>query len=140
MKWMIGIFAVALSINANAVCMNSDDVSLILGARDRGESVASIKRGFFPNADPETLSTVGQVYHSKTKAWDADDYSDELCGRPNANANISPEDRAQLERLKQGSYESSFHRMPNIPGICVGEACNHIRKIQHWDAEGDMTN
>lgn len=140
MKRLLWIFAVALSMKANAVCMDSDNVSLILGARDRGESVASIKKGFFPNADPKTLSTVDQAYHSKTKAWDADDYSDELCGRPSANANVSPADRAQLEKFKQASYESSFHRMPNIPGICVGEECSHIRKIQRWNAEGKMIN
>lgn len=49
-------------------------------------------------------------------------------------------DEAAAEKQREISYKDSFNRMPNIPGICVGEACNHIRKIQHWDAQGDMTN
>ena len=49
-------------------------------------------------------------------------------------------DQAAAEKQREINYKDSFNRMPNIPGICVGDDCSHIRKIQHWDANGDMTN
>ncbi|MFM0031183.1 hypothetical protein PQR70_33705 [Paraburkholderia madseniana] len=49
-------------------------------------------------------------------------------------------DEAKAEKQREINYRESFNKMPNIPGICVGDECNHIRKIQHWDANGNMTN
>jgi hypothetical protein len=171
-KWIFAVALVVASSGAPAMCLYSDDVSLILDAHARGESLVSIQRGFFPGADAEKLATVEQIYKSGVKPWDADELSMKLC-RPEisaSNANNeapivqnskcpygahvfgggayecvkSPDqvaaDRSALEKRKEADYKDSFNRVQNIPGICVGSDCKNIRKIQHWDANGNMLN
>lgn len=47
---------------------------------------------------------------------------------------------AAAEKQREIAYRDSFNRIQSIPGICVGDACNHI-KIQKWDAKtGAMLN
>ncbi|MDW3684011.1 hypothetical protein RA280_20125 [Cupriavidus sp. CV2] len=50
-------------------------------------------------------------------------------------------DEAQAEKSRETNYRDSFNRIESIPGVCTGEDCKRIIKIQRWDAKtGAMLN
>jgi hypothetical protein len=47
----------------------------------------------------------------------------------------------QRAAISAGNERYASKRIQSIPGICVGDDCNRIYKIQHWDARtGQMLN
>ncbi|MEX3933313.1 hypothetical protein AB4Y32_16170 [Paraburkholderia phymatum] len=119
---------------------------------------------------PYALAMVDSIYASKVKPWSAKKSVESICKGtvpPSRSASVAPPsskcpygehtlgdgsyqclrspqeiaaDEAKAEKQREINYRESKNRMPSIPGICVGDECSQIRKIQHWDADGQMTN
>jgi Spy/CpxP family protein refolding chaperone len=59
---------------------------------------------------------------------------------------LTQQQRAEIDKvtpttLAEANERYASKRIQSIPGICVGDDCNRIYKIQHWDARtGQMTN
>lgn len=143
MKFSLAIVLAAMSASAHAGCMHvlDDAPTTIAEFRDNGVKIANVRKIMADayKADderPYALAMVDAIYGSKVKPWDAQRLAAPICG-PKAvtasNDGLSEDQRAR-------NYRDSQNRMPNIPGVCVGEDCNHIRKIQRWDANGNMIN
>lgn len=55
-------------------------------------------------------------------------------------ATVDQKGVADAARLAAADRATLGSRIQNIPGVCVGDACNNVVKIQHWDSNGNMTN
>ncbi|QIF07927.1 hypothetical protein G5A69_09835 [Ralstonia mannitolilytica] len=137
------LFAIA-SIGARASCLSvASEADNIATMRDNGSSAKDLKAIYAadtPNSNTDDLrwqsTIIDAIYKNKVKPWNAIAFANSLCNPQQKTVADTPE----AEKAREMRYRDSFNRMPNIPGICVGDECGHIRKIQHWDANGNMTN
>jgi hypothetical protein len=51
------------------------------------------------------------------------------------------DEERQRAKISEANERYASKRIQSIPGICTGDDCNHVVKIQHWDARtGAMLN
>ncbi|KVO10272.1 hypothetical protein [Burkholderia ubonensis] len=68
-------------------------------------------------------------------------YADRQAGMCNEDPAKIAQDRAEFAKWEKFQSEHPYERVDSIPGICVGDDCKRIRKIQLWDAHtGQMLN
>ncbi|WP_261534597.1 hypothetical protein [Burkholderia multivorans] len=68
-------------------------------------------------------------------------YADRQAGMCNDDPAKIAQDKAAFAKWEKFQREHPYERIESIPGICVGDDCKRIRKIQLWDARtGQMLN
>ncbi|MFM0726215.1 hypothetical protein PQQ53_21335 [Paraburkholderia strydomiana] len=136
-----GLFAIA-SFAVHASCMSvASEATTIAEFRDSGSTANQTKavlaqsNQYAPEDRQWESAITDKVYSSKVKPWNANSVALAVCDpQRGANDGLSDKDR-------ETNYRNSFDRIQNIPGICTGDDCNHVVKIQRWDANtGAMLN
>lgn len=141
---IVAALCLAASLSAQASCENiAGEADNIATMRDNGSSAKDMKAIYSsdtPNSNTDDLrwqaTIIDAIYKSNVKPWNAVAFARSLCNPQQKTVADTPD----AEKAREMRYRDSFNKMPSIPGICVGDECSYIRKIQHWDANGNMTN
>ncbi|MCA8013327.1 hypothetical protein LGM38_14845 [Burkholderia vietnamiensis] len=68
-------------------------------------------------------------------------YADAKSGLCNDSPAQVAQGRREYEKRHAVDEKDSRNRVQSIPGVCVGDDCNRVVKIQRWDAHtGAMVN
>lgn len=136
----VAVLLSAASIVAHSSCLSvADNAETIAQFRDSGNTPAQTKAVLAStnpsaNDDRQYESAITDaIYQSKVKPWNASALALSVCDPKTASDGLS-------EKQRETNYRDSFNRIQSIPGVCTGEDCNHVVKIQRWDANGNMVN
>jgi hypothetical protein len=139
---IVAVLAVA-SIEAHASCMSiAGEADNIATMRDYGTSAADMKAiwrkgGQYNEPDMRFENEiVDRIYSTKVKPWNATALANSVC-----NPQQTADDSGLSEKQRETNYRDTFNRIQSIPGICTGDDCKRVVKIQKWDANtGAMLN
>ncbi|HDR8921243.1 TPA: hypothetical protein QDA90_003620 [Burkholderia vietnamiensis] len=68
-------------------------------------------------------------------------YADRQAGMCNEDPVKIAQDKAAFAKWEKFQREHPYEHIQSIPGVCVGDDCNRVVKIQRWDAHtGQMLN
>ncbi|MCA8266435.1 hypothetical protein [Burkholderia vietnamiensis] len=68
-------------------------------------------------------------------------YADAKAGLCNDSPAQVAQGLREYEKRHAVDERDSYNRVQSIPGVCVGDDCNRVVKIQRWDAHtGQMVN